>query len=73
MDAASKIAEIVSAGDTLRDTAGNSYLVRGFVGHGTEARVKVMRERDQQERDVYATVAWAMLEDGKLWKEEKKK
>lgn len=73
MSAADKMAEMVSAGDTLRDAAGNSYLVRGFVGHGSEARVKVMRERDQQERDVYATVAWAMLEEGNLWKEEKKK
>lgn len=73
MDAASKMAEFIRAGDTLRDTAGNAYLVRGFVGHGTEARVKVMRERDQQERDVYASVAWAMLEEGQLWKEGVKK
>lgn len=73
MSAADKMAEFVRAGDTLRDAAGNTYLVRGFVGHGSEARVKVMRERDQQERDVYATVAWTMLENGNLWKEEKKK
>jgi len=72
MSAADKMAEMVSAGDTLRDTAGNTYLVRGFVGHGAEAKLKVMRERDQQEREVYANVAWAMWETGNLWKEGKK-
>ena len=72
MSAADKMAEMVSAGDTLRDTAGNAYLVRGFVGHGAGAKIKLMRERDQQEREVYADVAWSMWETGNLWKEGKK-
>ena len=72
MSAADKIAEMVSAGETLRDAAGNTYLVRGFVGHGFDAKMKVMRERDQQEREVSAHVAWAMWETGDLWKEGKK-
>lgn len=73
MSAADKMAEFIRAGDTLRDTAGNTYLVRGFCGHGMGATVKVMRERDEQEREVSAAVAWAMMEEGQLWKESKKK
>lgn len=72
MSAADKIAEIVSAGDTLRDAAGNTYLVRGFAGYGAGATVKVMRERDEQEREVNAAVAWAMMEEGQLWKDSKR-
>lgn len=72
MDAASKMAEFVRAGDTLRDTAGNAYLVRGFVGHGAGAKIKLMRDRDEAEREVSADIAWAMWETGNLWKEGKK-
>lgn len=72
MSAADKIAEIVSAGDTLRDAAGNTYLVRGFVGHGAGAKIKVMRKRDEQEREVNADMAWAMMEEGHLWKDSKR-
>lgn len=72
MSAADKMAEMVSAGDTLRDTAGNAYLVRGFVGHGAGAKIKLMRVKDEQEREVSADVAWAMWSLGNLWKEGKK-
>ncbi|MBV5345458.1 MAG: hypothetical protein JZU63_07980 [Rhodoferax sp.] len=67
MSAADKMAEMVSAGETLRDAAGNSYLVRGFVGHGAGAKIKLMRNRDEAEREVSADVAWAMWETGNLW------
>lgn len=72
MSAADKMAEMVSAGETLRDTAGNAYLVRGFVGHGAGAKIKLMRVNDEQEREVSADVAWAMWAEGNLWKEGKK-
>lgn len=72
MSAADKIAEMVSAGETLRDAAGNTYLVRGFVGHGAGAKIKLMRNRDEAEREVSADVAWAMWETGNLWKGDKK-
>lgn len=72
MSAADKMAEMVSAGETLRDTAGNTYLVRGFVGHGAGAKIKLMRDRDEAEREVSADVAWAMWETGNLWKGDKK-
>jgi hypothetical protein len=65
--------ERVSAGDTLRDTAGNFYLVRGFIGHGAGAQMQVTRLSDQQERDVYVDTAWAMMEGGHLWKAPAKK
>jgi hypothetical protein len=68
MSALYYLMEQVSAGDTLRDAAGNTYLVRGFRGDGAGARMAVMRERDQQEREVYADTAWAMIEGGNLWK-----
>lgn len=64
--------EQVSAGDTLRDTAGHRYAVLGFRGHGAGAQITVRRESDQQERDVMADTAWAMMEGGHLWKEAKK-
>ena len=72
MSAADKMAEMVSAGETLRDAAGNRYLVRGFVGHGADTKIKVMRLKDEQEREVSAAVALAMWETGNLWKEGKK-
>jgi hypothetical protein len=69
---ADKMAEMVSAGETLRDAVGNRYLVRGFVGHGAGAKIKLMRLKDEQEREVSADVAWAMMDEGNLWKEGKK-
>lgn len=72
MSAADKMAEMVSAGETLRDLSGNTYLVRGFVGHGAGEKVVVMRLRDEQEREVSADVAWAMMQEGNLWKDTKK-
>lgn len=71
MNCLGKIIEQVSAGDTLRDAAGNTYFVRGFAGDGWGAVVQVTRQSDQQERDVRAATAWAMLESGHLWKEPK--
>lgn len=59
---------IFSAGDTLRDTAGNTYTVLGFKGDGAGAQMSVRRESDQQERDVMADTAWAMVDGGHLWK-----
>lgn len=64
----SKILEFVSTGDTLRDTAGNRYRfdAYGVVGN----TLTVTRLNDKTQRDVSAAVAWAMMEDGKLWKEQ---
>ena len=72
MSRLSEVMDKVSAGDTLRDTAGHTYFVRGFKGHGKEAQMVVLRERDQQERAVYADVVWAMLSEAHLWKVSKK-
>lgn len=65
----SKILELVNVGDTLRDTVGNRYSLDayGVVGN----TLTVTRLNDKTQRDVSAAVAWAMMEDGKLWKEEK--
>jgi hypothetical protein len=64
----SKIFELVNIGDTLRDTAGNRYSLDayGVVGN----TLTVTRLNDKTQRDVSASVAWAMMEDGKLWKEQ---
>lgn len=72
MSRLSYVMEQVSAGDTLRDSAGHTYLVRGFRGDGAGARMAVMRNKDQQEREVYVDVVWAMMTEDHLWKEEKK-
>jgi hypothetical protein len=69
MSAADKMAEMVSAGETLRDAVGNTYLVRGFVGHGAGAKIKLMRNRDNAERAIYADFAWWLWETGNLSKE----
>lgn len=61
-----EVQQQISAGDTLRDTAGHTYLVRGFVGHGKDAQMAVMRGRDEQERTVYVDVVAAMLQEGNL-------
>lgn len=64
----SKILEFVNVGDTLRDTVGNRYSLDayGVVGN----TLTVTRLKDKTQRDVSAAVAWAMMEDGKLWKEQ---
>ena len=64
----SKILEFVNVGDTLRDAAGNRYSIDayGVVGN----TLTVTRLNDKTQRDVSAAVAWAMMEDGKLWKEQ---
>jgi hypothetical protein len=64
----SKILELVNIGDTLRDTAGNRYSLDAY---GVVAdTLTVTRLNDKTQRDVSAAVAWAMMEDGKLWKEQ---
>ena len=68
-----RLMEWFSVGDTLRDTAGNLYTVLAFKGHGAGAQMAVRRERDQQERDVMADTAWAMVEGKHLWKDVPKK
>ena len=73
MSALSHILELVSVGDTLRDTAGNRYLLRGYDGHGAGETIAVTRLNDKAERDVHASVAWAMMGEGQLWKEAPKK
>ena len=64
----SKILEFVNVGDTLRDTVGNRYSLDayGVVGN----TLTVTRLKDKTQRDVSAAVAWAMMEDGKLWKDQ---
>jgi hypothetical protein len=64
----SKILEFVSVGDTLRDTAGNRYSLDAYGVVGDT--LTVTRLNDKTRRDVSASVAWAMMEDGKLWKEQ---
>lgn len=67
----SKILELVNIGDTLRDSAGNTYSLDAY---GVVAdTLTVTRLKDKQERDVSARVAWDMMASGRLWKDEPKK
>lgn len=67
----SKILELVNIGDTLRDSAGNTYSLDAY---GVVAdTLTVTRLHDKQQRDVSARVAWDMMETGRLWKDEPKK
>lgn len=67
----SKIFELVNIGDTLRDSAGNTYSLDAY---GVVAdTLTVTRLKDKQERDVSARVAWDMMASGRLWKDEPKK
>lgn len=68
-----KIMEQISAGDTLRDTSGGIYVVRGFYGHGAGEKVEVERQQNErlghakERRAVSADVVAAMLGEGNLW------
>ncbi len=67
----SKILEVVNIGDTLRDSAGNTYSLDAY---GVAAdTLTVTRLKDKQERDVSARVAWDMMASGRLWKDVPKK
>jgi len=67
----SKILELVNIGDTLRDSAGNTYSLDAY-GVVSDT-LTVTRLKDKQQRDVSARVAWDMMSNGRLWKDEPKK
>jgi len=61
----------VNIGDTLRDSAGNTYSLDAY---GVAAdTLTVTRLKDKQQRDVSARVAWDMMENSRLWKDVPKK
>lgn len=64
-----RILEQVHIGDTLRDSAGNTYSFDAYSGE----QMTVTRKSDGAQRDVSAAVAWAMMESGRLWKEQSKR
>lgn len=67
----SKILEVVNIGDTLRDSAGNTYSLDAY---GVAAdTLTVTRLKDKTQRDVSVRVAWDMMANGRLWKDEPKK
>ena len=67
----SKILEVVNIGDTLRDSAGNTYSLDAY---GVAAdTLTVTRLKDKTQRDVSVRVAWEMMVSGRLWKDEPKK
>ena len=68
-----RILELVNIGDTLRDSAGNTYSVDNYNGDFVGEFLTVTRQSDKQQRDVSAAVAWAMMESGQLWKDAKKR
>ncbi len=68
-----RILEQVHIGDTLRDSAGNAYSVDNYNGDFAGEFLTVTRKSDGTQRDVSAAVAWAMMENGRLWKEQSKR
>ena len=68
-----RILEVVNIGDTLRDSAGNTYSVDNYNGDFVGEFLTVTRQSDKQQRDVSAAVVWAMMESGQLWKGAKKR
>lgn len=67
----SKILEVVNLGDTLRDSAGNTYSLDAY--NVAADTLTVTRLKDQQQRDVSVRVAWDMMVNWRLWKDEPKK